>query len=107
MFSMINVDTYPVTTDNFKIYPVIYEYDVNTHKKKEYTPDISSEFYTISSNSVSYIKTDTPTFTYDSRVNAYNTSFLLKDSTNNFRIVEFDFKMNPFLMSSHKQIVQQ
>jgi hypothetical protein len=106
-YARLDVETYPVVSNDFKIYPTIYEIDTTKHIKKIYSVGGLTNFYTVSGGSEAYIKAEEPMFTYDNRSDQYNISFLMKTVGNQFIIQEFDFKLNPFSMINHKQIKQR
>jgi hypothetical protein len=106
-YARLDVETYPVVSNDFKIYPTIYEIDTTKHIKKIYSVGGLTNFYTVSGGSEAYIKAEDPMFTYDNRSDQYNISFLMKTVGNQFIIQEFDFKLNPFSMINHKQIKQR
>ena len=105
-YALVNIDEYPATTNNFKIYPTIYELNVDEYTRNIHTPNISNDFYMISGGDISYNRSESPILTYDIRNNIFSVSFLLKDSSNNFIVQEFDFEMNPFNVLTHRQYKQ-
>lgn len=107
-FSIIETEVYPLSSNNFKIYPKIYEFDTEKYAQKVHSPNnTSSDFYMISGGDITYSKAENPVFTYCGRSNLYNISFLLKDSSNNFCLEEFDFKLNPLEMIYHTEYKQK
>ena len=106
-YAKLDVETYPVLNNNFKIYPTIYEIDTTKHIRKTHSVGGLTEFYAVSGGSEAYTKAEEPVFTYNNRSNEYNISFLMKTSDNQFIIQEFDFELNPLSMITHKQIKQQ
>ena len=106
-YALIDTDTYPITSNDFKIYPTIYEIDTIKHTRKIHSVGNLTNFYAISGGSDTYVKAEEPVFTYDNRSNQYNISFLMKTTDNQFIIQEFDFKLNPLSMINHKQIKQR
>jgi hypothetical protein len=106
-YARLDVETYPVVGNNFKIYPTIYEIDTTKHIRKIHSVGNLTNFYTISGGLNTYINAEEPVFAYDNRSDQYNISFLMKTVDNQFIIQEFDFKLNPFSMINHKQIKQR
>jgi len=106
-YALIDTDTYPISSNNFKMYPTIYEIDTTKNTRKIYSVGGLTNFYSISGGLNTYVKAEEPIFTYDNRSDQYNISFLMKTADNQFIIQEFDFKLNPLSMMNHKQIKQQ
>jgi hypothetical protein len=106
-YALIDTDTYPISSNNFKMYPTIYEIDTTKHIRKIHSVGGLTDFYTISGGSNTYINAEEPVFTYDNRSDQYNISFLMKTADSQFIIQEFDFKLNPLSMINHKQIKQR
>jgi hypothetical protein len=106
-YARLDVETYPVVGNDFKIYPTIYEIDTAKHTRKTHSVGGLTNFYAVSGGSEAYIKAEEPVFTYDNRSNQYNISFLMKTSDNQFIIQEFDFELNPLSMMNHRQIKQR
>lgn len=106
-YARLDVETYPVSGSNFKIYPTIYEIDTTKHVRNTHSVGILTEFYAVSGGLETYVKAEEPIFTYDNRSDQYNISFLMKTSDNQFIVQEFDFKLNPLRMVNHKQIKQK
>jgi hypothetical protein len=106
-FSLLDITEYPPTSNNFTIFPKIYEVDMNDITVKVNIPDTNTNFFQVSGGDIQYVKSDTPILSYDSRPNIYNVSFLLKDSNNEFILQDFDIVLNPFEVLSHSQIKQK
>lgn len=106
IFSIINTTQYPLTSNLFKIKPNIYEFDTNNFKLLTFAPDTNDALLTVDGGSITYIKADSPTLTYNSRINNYTLSFLLKNVNNNFSLEEFDFFLNPFNLTKHNRYIQ-
>lgn len=107
LYAVLNVEEYPPTSNNFKIYPTIYEFNTTAYTRKIHIPDISTNFYYVTGGDTTYVKAEPPSLTYNKRKNIYSVSFLLKDASNYFSLHEFDFKMNPFEMVAHNQYKQK
>lgn len=88
----------PISSNNFNLYPEIYEYNLTTNKNVKIFPiNISdiTDFFSVSGQNVRYESVEEPTLTHSSRNNIFNTSFLLKDQNNNFYLHEYDFDISP------------
>jgi len=107
-YATLNIVEYPlpVLTNDFVIYPIIYEIDLDSYKQKTYIPNINEGDYTVYGEDRTYIKADNPTFTYSKRNGLCNVSFLVKDASNMFSLNEYDFELGPFNMLSHAQFRQ-
>lgn len=87
-----------VSTNNFIVYPEIYQFDTINFKNKKIFPLHSSditEYFNISGGNVRYVKSDTPTLTYSSRNNIFNLSFLMKDQNDLVSLHGYNFHTNP------------
>lgn len=104
-YVLVDVETYPIPDNNFKIYPLVYEFDLNKFSKKIFTP-ITSEYGVVSGGSDTYTKSEQGNLTFNPRKNQFTLSFLLKTDTKKFIIQDFDFKINPFSIINHTQTKQ-
>jgi hypothetical protein len=71
-----------ITSNDFMLYPEIYKLDALNFKHTLIFPQELSQitdFFKISGGDIRYTTVDTPHFTYNSRNNLFNISFLLKD----------------------------
>jgi len=90
--------TEEVSGNNFQIYPEIWKFDlVNFQNSKIFPLNLSdvTDFFNVSGNNVKPTSLDSPVFTYNSRNNLFNFSFLLKDQNNYPRLHTYIFKIYP------------
>ena len=106
-YAVLNVEEYPPISNNFKIYPTIYEFDTLKYNQKSHIPDISTDSYIIYGDDITYIKAESPTFTYNNKNDMYYISFLLKDASNFFVLNEFVLELGPFKMIEYNQYKQK
>lgn len=87
-----------VSSNDFKVYPSIYKFDLVNFKNDKVFPlsdSFVTDFFSISGGDVRYTLLDTPTITHSSRNNIFNISFLLKDQNNLIYLHEYDFDESP------------
>jgi hypothetical protein len=91
-------------SSDFKIIPTIYEYDISKH---QITISKDSNIPPITVSGINFTHLDTPKISYNSRKNIFNLSFLLKDNSKYFSIIEMEYQINPFKMLKLNQYDQK
>lgn len=99
-YCVLKTNTYPISSNNYIIYPEIYKYDTFNNINTKIFPINDSDFsntafFSISGNNVRYVRAEAPTFTYNSRNDIFNISFLLKDQNDMIALHEYDFIAKP------------
>jgi hypothetical protein len=97
-YAILNTSSDYLSTNDFKVYPEIYKFDLINFKNDKIFPltDASvTEFFNISAGDIRYVMADTPTITHSSRNNIFNVSFVLKDQNNLLYLHEYDFEESP------------
>jgi hypothetical protein len=103
------VEVGSLSSNDYIVYPEIYELDVINFKNTQIYPDMNLnnlEFFNISGAEVSYTLLDTPTITHSSVSNTFNISFLLKDQNHMFSIHELDFHLSPDVIFTSNNIIR-
>lgn len=94
-FAVINVQGTPTTTSIFT-YPTIYKIDTTTLKSYKVFPDTDISNYTndfqIDTVSKLYTQIDTPKLTYNSDLNMFNVTYLIKDQNKMPYLFTINFK---------------
>lgn len=105
-YAILRTSSDYLSTNNFKVYPEIYRFDLVNFKNDKVFPltqAFVTDFFNISGGDIRYVIADTPTITYSSRNNLFNVSFLLKDQNNLLYLHEYDFDESPNIkFVSHK-----
>jgi hypothetical protein len=99
-----------ISSNNFTLYPSIYQYDTINSTYANIFPKMSdisnlTEFFNVSGNNIRYVSCDPPVLTYSSINNIFDISLLLKDQNNMPCIHEYLFHMNPdVVFTNHNAI---
>lgn len=104
-YCRLSTTSQTISSNNFIVYPEIYEFDLINFKNTKIFPKTSNDitsFFDISGGNVRYTHVDKPTFNYNSRNNIYNISYLLKDQNDMPVLHRLDFTLDPnVLFTTH------
>lgn len=85
------IDNISSNATDAKVSSTIYEFDATRHKLNTYTPSTPN----IRTNSPTFSSVDAPTLSYYHRKDIYNISYMIKNPSKEFILVENEYKM-PF-----------
>jgi hypothetical protein len=103
-FMVLTLDNYPPSVD-VDIIPEFYTLNLKSFILNKEINNPNS--FRISTSGISYSKIEKPTISYNPRKKVMNNSFLLKDSTNFFNLVEVDYKIEPFQIIKISEYLQK
>lgn len=93
----------PISMNNIRISPTIYELDLEKYRISTYSADIPD----ITIDNIDFTYIDTPKLSYNRRKDIFNISFLLKDDLKQFSIVDIEYRNNPFKLLKLNQYDQK
>lgn len=85
------------------VHPTIYEFDVVKHYLYDYD---TTSLPNIQTSSATFSTINPPTLSFNGRKNMFSISYLVKNPSNNFILVETEYEMNPFEIIKHYQYNQ-
>lgn len=109
IYAKLKIDNDSLSSNNFIVYPEIYQFDTLNFKNLLIFPQHPSDitdYFNVSGGSIKYTKSDTPILTYNSRNNIFNISFLMKDQNNNADIHSYDYHLSPNVTFLKHQITK-
>lgn len=107
-YSRLLTSEFPISSNNFIIYPEVYKVDLINFKNTKIFPSSQNDitdFFNISGIDVRYVKCSSSTLSYSSKNNIFNISFLLKDQNEMSNLHELDFKLTPEVVFVEHNIV--
>lgn len=107
-YSKLLTTNYPISSNDFLVYPEIYKIDLINFKNVKIFPTSQNEitnFFNISGIDVRYVKCSSSTLAYNSKSNMFTISFLLKDQNEMANLHEMDFKITPDVTFTTHNIV--
>jgi hypothetical protein len=94
-FATLSTVGTPNTSTAF-VYPIIYKLNINTLDKQQIFPDVDinnySDDFLISTDNILYTESDVPSITYNSDLELFNVSYLLKDQNKVPYLMSVNFK---------------
>jgi hypothetical protein len=107
-YSKLLTTNYPISSNNFIIYPEIYKLDLINFKNTKIFPTSQNDitdFFNISGVDIRFVKCSSSTLSYSSKNNIFNISFILKDQNEMSNLHELDFKLTPTVEFINHSIV--
>jgi hypothetical protein len=99
-YCTLTTATSSISSNDYILYPTIYKYDTLSNKNTQLFPlndsDYlgNSQFFSVSGQSVRYVKAEPPIVSYSSKNNIFSITFLLKDQNDMIYIHEYDLTID-------------
>jgi hypothetical protein len=99
-YCTLTTATSSISSNDYILYPTIYKYDTLLNKNTQLFPlndsDYlgNSQFFSVSGQSVRYVKAEPPIISYSSKNNIFSITFLLKDQNDMIYIHEYDLTID-------------